>query len=31
MEIALSTNGVPIRLSDERWAHIVENHDELAG
>jgi hypothetical protein len=31
MEIALSTNRVPIRLSDERWTHIVENHDDLAG
>lgn len=26
-----SKNGVPIRLSDERWAHIVEEHCELAG
>ena len=31
MEIAISTGGVPIRLTDERWTHIVENHDELAG
>lgn len=31
MEIALSVNKVPIRLTDERWIHIVENHDELAG
>lgn len=23
--------GVPIRLTDERWAHIVEEHSELAG
>lgn len=22
--------GVPIRLTDERWAHIVEGHNELA-
>lgn len=28
---ALSKNGVPIRLTEERWFHIVENHDELAG
>jgi len=27
----LSKNGVPIRLSDERWAHIIEEHCELAG
>jgi len=26
-----STNGVPIRLTDERWAHITEEHCELAG
>jgi hypothetical protein len=29
MEIAWSVRGVPIRLTEERWAHIVENHDEL--
>jgi hypothetical protein len=28
---ALYKNGVPIRLTEERWFHIVENHDELAG
>jgi len=28
---AVSKNGVPIRLTEERWFHIVENHDELAG
>ena len=27
----LSINGVPIRLTEERWFHIVENHDDLAG
>lgn len=26
-----SRNGVPIRLSEERWAHIAEEHAELAG
>lgn len=31
MEIAYSIDGVPIRLSAERWFHIVENHDDLAG
>jgi hypothetical protein len=31
MEIAKSVNGVPIRLTDERWMHVVENHCELAG
>ena len=31
MDLAFSVNGVPVRLTDERWAHIVENRDELAG
>jgi hypothetical protein len=31
MDVAFSRNGVPIRLTDERWLHIVENHDDLAG
>ncbi|KAA0226584.1 hypothetical protein EDS67_20145 [candidate division KSB1 bacterium] len=26
-----SKNGIPIRLTDERWAHIIEEHGELAG
>jgi hypothetical protein len=26
-----SKNGVPVRLTDERWAHIEEEHAELAG
>ena len=30
MDIAYSRNGVPIRLSYERWYHIIENHDDLA-
>ena len=25
MDIASSVNGIPIRLTEERWAHIVEN------
>lgn len=28
MDVARSVNGVPIRLSYERWYHIVENHEE---
>lgn len=28
---ALSVNSVPIRLTNERWGHIVENHDDMAG
>ena len=31
MDIAYSVNRVPIRLTDERWQHIVDAHDELAG
>ncbi|RME49890.1 MAG: hypothetical protein D6796_04130 [Caldilineae bacterium] len=31
MDIVLSIEGVPIRLTAERWFHIVENHDDLAG
>jgi len=26
-----SKNGIPIRLTDERWVHITEEHNELAG
>ena len=31
VEKVLSKNGVPIRLTDERWVHISEEHCELAG
>jgi hypothetical protein len=31
MEIAYSVNGVPIRLTAERWWHIVMARDDLAG
>ncbi|MFN8489958.1 MAG: hypothetical protein U0350_20395 [Caldilineaceae bacterium] len=31
MDITFSIAGVPIRLTAERWFHIVENHDDLAG
>ncbi len=31
LEIVTSKNGVPIRLTDERWAHITDEHGELAG
>ena len=30
MEIVYSVNKVPIRLTYERWYHIIETHDELA-
>lgn len=29
MEIIRSHDGVPIRLTDERWKHISENHPEM--
>ena len=31
MDIVKSINNVPIRLTIERWIHIIENHDDLAG
>jgi hypothetical protein len=30
-ETAASRSGVNIRLTDERWSHITEEHAELAG
>lgn len=30
METVYSVNGVPIRLTYERWYHVIENHDDLA-
>ena len=29
--VVMSKHGVPIRLTDERWVHITEEHSELAG
>ena len=29
MEIAHSRNGVPIRLPEDRWEHIVRRHPEM--
>jgi hypothetical protein len=31
MTSVISRNGLPIRLTDERWAHIVTEHGELVG
>lgn len=31
LEKVSSKNGIAIRLTDERWAHITEEHCELAG
>jgi hypothetical protein len=30
-ETVLSKKKIPIRLTDERWAHITDEHCELAG
>jgi hypothetical protein len=30
MDIAFSINQVPIRLTEERWNHIVNSHDDMA-
>jgi hypothetical protein len=29
--VTISKNGIPIRLPDERWAHIEYEHDDLSG
>jgi hypothetical protein len=31
METIYSVNKIPLRLTDERWVHIMEEHCELAG
>ncbi len=31
IDLVISKGGIPIRLTDERWAHITEEHCELAG
>ena len=31
MQQTNSVNGIAIRLTDERWVHISENHCEMAG
>lgn len=28
--LVISLNNIPIRLTEERWAHILEEHGELA-
>ena len=30
MQIVFSLNGVPIRLTDERWEHIIRRHPEIS-
>ena len=31
MELTTSHNGLPIRLSEERWNHIIRRHPEMYG
>lgn len=31
MDVIKSKNNVPIRLTEERWFHITEEHSEMAG
>lgn len=31
MTVVRSKNNVPIRLNEERWFHITEEHSEMAG
>jgi len=30
MDIVISKNNIPIRLSEERWEHITKSHDYMA-
>jgi len=30
LDIADSVNGVPIRLTDKRWEHIVDSHPDMS-
>ena len=31
LHVTYSVNKIPIRITAERWSHIVENHDDIAG
>jgi hypothetical protein len=31
IEVVRSKNNIPIRLTEERWIHITEEHSEMAG
>jgi hypothetical protein len=31
LSLVMSKRGIPIRVTDERWTHITEEHSELAG
>ena len=30
-DVVMSRTGMPLRLTDERWQHIVSGHPEMAG
>ncbi len=30
-DVVKAKNGIPIRLTEERWTHIIEEHSELVG
>lgn len=31
MDIVLSKSNVPIRITEERWQHIITRHPEMSG
>ena len=31
VDVVSSVNNIPVRLTSERWNHIVENHNDMAG
>jgi hypothetical protein len=31
LKVVTSVNGIVIRLTEERWSHILEQHPELEG
>ena len=31
MAVIVSKNGVPIRITYEQWAHIIDSHDYMSG
>jgi hypothetical protein len=31
LDIVLSENKIPIRITDERWQHIISRHPEMTG
>ncbi len=31
IEVVVSKNKIPIRITHKQWSHITENHDYMAG